>query len=579
MTFLPIVERELRVAARKRSTFWLRIVAALVALVIGSGFLLLNLLLTRVGGAGTVNLGAGLFAALTWLNLAAALSAGLFFTSDCLSEEKREGTLGFLFLTDLRGYDVVLGKLLAAALRGSYALLAVFPILAVTLVMGGVTGAQFWKTVLALVNALFFSLAAGMFVSAISRDSQKALGATVLFLLLLVAGGPASDGTFAAVKQRGFDPVLSLTSPAYVFATAGAWGRNRFWIGLFTCQIIAWALLGSACLLVPRTWQEKSRKTATSKESWSYRLKYGGVNRRARLRRKLIELNPVMWLACRERWQSAAIWTMAILVLGTFIALLVSDLPPDVWAVWSFVGGALALGFYLWTASQACRFFVEARRSGLVELMLETPLTVKDIVRGQWGALQRMFGLPVALFLCTQLFAGALSHQASWSGVRMSGGGPNLAVTMIMAAASVVVMAANLIALSWFGMWMGLTSKSANLATLKTLVFVCVIPGFVITFAAGLLIPLVMFTMVSTGISSTRGSFAVWFPTLIPLLSMALTSVLSLGKSVFFSLWARRKLYSSFRERAALSVVPVRFVAPPPLPRPVAPPPVISVQS
>ena len=133
-----------------------RVVAALVALVIRSGFLILSLIGTF--GFGTASLGKGLFGTLTWLSLAVALSAGLFFTSDCLSEEKREGTIGFLFLTDLRGYDVVLGKLLATSLRGLYALLAVFPILAVTLLMGGVTGAHFWKTALALINALFFSL-------------------------------------------------------------------------------------------------------------------------------------------------------------------------------------------------------------------------------------------------------------------------------------------------------------------------------------------------------------------------------------------------------------------------------------
>src|SRR5258705_2695055 len=178
MTFLPVVERELRVAARKRSTFWVRIAAAIVALIIATGFLALQF--------GIRNVGRGLFAVLTWLSLFAALSAGLFFTSDCLSEEKREGTIGFLFLTDLRGYDVVLGKLLATSLRGFYALLAVLPILGVTLLMGGVTGAQFWKTRLALVNALFLSLAIGLFVSAVSRDSQKAI-ATTLFLGLLLA--------------------------------------------------------------------------------------------------------------------------------------------------------------------------------------------------------------------------------------------------------------------------------------------------------------------------------------------------------------------------------------------------------
>ena len=142
MTFLPIVERELRVAARKRSTFWLRVVAALVALIIAGGFLI-----TAMVGSlpfGPSSFGKGLFTVLTWLSLAVTLSAGLFFTSDCLSEEKREGTLGFLLLTDLRGYDVVFGKLLATSLRSICALLAVFPILAVTLLMGGVSWCR-WR--------------------------------------------------------------------------------------------------------------------------------------------------------------------------------------------------------------------------------------------------------------------------------------------------------------------------------------------------------------------------------------------------------------------------------------------------
>ena len=193
---------------------------------------------------------------LTWLCLAAGLSAGLFFTSDCLSEEKREGTLGLLFLTDLRGYDVALGKLLATSLRGFYALLAVLPILAITLLMGGVTGAQYWKSALALVNALFFSLAAGMAVSAVSRDSQKALTATLLLLLLLALGGPMADGTIAAIQQRGFEPRWSLSSPGYVLVAASAWCGPAYWIALATTHLLGWAMLALACALVPHTWQE-----------------------------------------------------------------------------------------------------------------------------------------------------------------------------------------------------------------------------------------------------------------------------------------------------------------------------------
>src|SRR5436190_20690868 len=198
----------------------MRVVAAIVAVIIGG----LMLILYRAMGTNMFNIGGALFQALGWMALGAALLSGLFFTSDCLSEEKREGTIGLLFLTDLRGFDVVLGKLLATSLRGFYALLAVFPILAVTLLMGGVTGAQFWKTALALVNALFLSLAAGLFVSAMSRDSQKALAATLFLLALLVAGGPVSDAIFAAINHHSFNPLLSLSSPGYLFVEAGAWG-------------------------------------------------------------------------------------------------------------------------------------------------------------------------------------------------------------------------------------------------------------------------------------------------------------------------------------------------------------------
>src|SRR5437016_10772215 len=184
----------------------------------------------------TPDFGSALFGMLTWLSLAAAITAGIFFTSDCLSEEKREGTLGFLFLTDLRGYDVLSGKLLATSLRGLFALLALFPILAITLLMGGVAGAEFWKTALALLNALFCSLAAGLFVSAISRDSQKALAATFFLLLVLIFGGPLADAILAGIKKRAFSPILSLSSPAYVFLTAGSWGRSLYWTALLLTQ-------------------------------------------------------------------------------------------------------------------------------------------------------------------------------------------------------------------------------------------------------------------------------------------------------------------------------------------------------
>ncbi len=600
MNCLPIADRELRVAVRKRSTFWLRVAAALTALLIGSGFMLLSL----VQGARTPGMGSTLFSVLTWLCLAAVLSAGPFLTADCLSEEKREGTLGLLFLTDLRGYDVALGKLLATSLRGFYALLAVLPILAITLFMGGVSGTQYWKSCLALLNALFVSLAAGMAVSALSRDSQKALGATVFVLGLLALGGPLADGITAAVKGRGFQPRWSVASPAYVLVTANVWSGAVYWKALGITHVLGWVLMASSCALAPHTWQERKRSGARTTRSWAYAWKYGGARRRKRLRLGLLEGQPVVWLVCRERWQSLGLWIMAVLVAGGFVAALIAKPPGEVWIVWTYVGGLFRLLLYVWAASQACRFFVEVRRSGVLELLLAAPLGDREIVSGQLRALLRMFGLPVALLLSVHVAGTALSQLglqrmftrvstltsstvtnrngtvtsqttvvASNAGVRFGArtnavpltmvfpnrsSAQQAAMAVITGAGALLSTAGDLLALCWFGLWMGMTSKSANLATLKTLLFVQVIPWFALSFAAGLLAAVLMPVLFLRGGAPPSSAWFAWWP----LLSGLLTAALAIAKDIGFIVWSRRKLHSSLREQAALAPGQTVFAAP-----------------
>ncbi|HET6317538.1 MAG TPA: ABC transporter permease, partial [Chloroflexota bacterium] len=165
MSFLPIVERELRVLGRAKWTYRGRMLSALTASSL-AGLVLLWAEATR--GAG--NVGLFMFQALGWAVFLYCLMQGARNTADCLSEEKRAGTLGLLFLTDLRGYDVALGKLLATSLSSFYGLLAVFPPLGIPLVLGGVTAGEFWRMVLALIVTLLFALTAGLLVSSMSRD-------------------------------------------------------------------------------------------------------------------------------------------------------------------------------------------------------------------------------------------------------------------------------------------------------------------------------------------------------------------------------------------------------------------------
>src|SRR5512137_285588 len=185
MTFLPIVDRELRVAARRHSTFWVRLVLALAAIAIG-----FFLYLARPQTPGPA-LGQQIFIGLGALAVLYCLASGRRSTADCLSQEKREGTLGLLFLTDLKGRDVVLGKLVATSVRGFYGLMAVFPVLAIPLLLGGITNGEFWRVVVVLMDTFLYSLSIGLLGSALTRDYRRAMGANLLLLLLFMAVPPS----------------------------------------------------------------------------------------------------------------------------------------------------------------------------------------------------------------------------------------------------------------------------------------------------------------------------------------------------------------------------------------------------
>src|SRR5256886_11502729 len=234
MRLLPIVEREVRVAARRRTTYALRLLAATAALAVT-----LWLCLLPTQGQPPTALGKSLFTALSIMAFAYSLLIGPFLTADCISSEKRDGTLGLLFLTVLRGWDVVLGKWAATSLAGFYGLLAVLPALAIPLLIGGVTPGEYGRTALAVVNAILFSLTAGMFVSALSRDQTKSiLGSLILVLALsgLVPGLMVL--LFKGFWGRGIDgfPPVALFSPVYAaqFAVDSTFRSNPrlFWMSL-----------------------------------------------------------------------------------------------------------------------------------------------------------------------------------------------------------------------------------------------------------------------------------------------------------------------------------------------------------
>ncbi len=129
-----------------------------------------------------------IFKTVRFFALIYCLVSGVRLTSDCISQEKRDGTLGFLFLTPLRGYDVILGKLISKGVLPLYAMLVIVPLVWLVALVGGVGGGELFYSVIAIGNTLFLSLAVGMTVSTFLRDRRRceAIASGLVFVLFFV---------------------------------------------------------------------------------------------------------------------------------------------------------------------------------------------------------------------------------------------------------------------------------------------------------------------------------------------------------------------------------------------------------
>ena len=530
---LPIAERELRVASRRGGTYWLRffVVAALIAISTWAFLVTGRLQPQKVGKILFYTLTGGVMF-YSWL-------AGLRFTADCLSEEKRDGTLGLLFLTDLRGYDVVVGKLLANSLAVFYCVLAVLPVLAIPLLMGGVEVAEFARLVAAIVNTLFLSLCAGMLASAICSSARAAISWTLMLLLLVSAGGPAlgMGEWWLRNWQGGYRFEFLVPSPVFnYFAGVDEFYKRGLSAGyvasLVSVHLIAWLFLALASLIVRRAWQDKpATESGMRRRSAVQNILEGDANARNEFRTRLLNKNPFYWLATKPRQRAAWTWTPLVIAAVAWV-----------WGLWKIGADWLNPGMYATTViilglifkgmigAEASRRMLEDRKIGAMELLLSTPLTVKEIVRGQRLALQRQFQFPIIVFLVVGfvlLLAGA-GHNDTTANDRKY-----WIATGLLAG---FVFVADIAALFWTGMWQGLSVKNSKHA-------------FGGTFVPIVVVPWVAFALVMTAISLLPRELQPKFNDATP--AIALWFVLCLIADFGFGFWARHQLLTKFRVVAA----------------------------
>jgi ABC-type transport system involved in multi-copper enzyme maturation permease subunit len=538
MTFLPIIERELRVRARSRAVYWTRFTVVLAGILV-----CLAQLMWSSPFWTPANLGRSLLNGL--VSTAFLLSCGAcLLTADVISSERREGTLGLLLLTRVNILDVLLGKLGSAGLTSLCALIAILPMLMLPVLAGGVSGGEAFRKGLVLPNTLFLTLAAGLWASAGGFDWLKTARTALLLVAALVLA-PGLAGLF-------FKPVgaaIGLLSPLGTISAAGDASYKvsaaGYWISLLLVQTAGWALVLGAGLRLRSAWQEERGETAgplprPSAEgaakpdgpwlscSWTppeaEPAGEGDIETAPLPSRPLGNENPIAWLLQRQRGIQALIWAGVLVGLSHFVAFRVllrflglSSYPLLSWPL-GLATSAFEGALFAWAAS---RFFVEARRTGELELLLTTPVGAREIVSAQWEILKRRLRWPILVMLAPTLL------EAGYLMLRTQGGfGQGNSFILPYTVSSLigcVEMFFGVGALCWVGLWFGLKAGGQARAIVWTASLVKGLP-YLISILCSILFPVLGSALARSAIGWS--SFPFWIILSLP---QVVTLVLYVG--------------------------------------------------
>jgi len=408
MNVLPVITRELRPEARHPFTYWVRVFGAGAAFAAAAVFLTANGMNLREGGQ-LLLLMHGALHLVIWLLVP-------LLTADCLSRERREGTLGILFLTALTARDIVVAKSLTHGLRAVTVLLAVLPVVILPMLMGGVVWQQAAIAICLDITAVCLALAAGLIASSLCKSWIRSLVLAMSLAALLALGSffafamaldlnPAKFGrgyiggfNLASIFWNGFQP------RAWDYLARIAGGTPIFVRVLPVAAGIslgAFATLGLAVLfaarMVARTWQDRPPHPLLVWLQARFCRPVMMHGLLERWMRQKLDRNPIGWLEHRT-------WSGRIVIWG-WLAVMVSVYSYALSNTNFFIRSlhtmhlVMGWGLLLSMTFSAANSLRRERENGALELLLVSPLSEAQILFGRLRGLWGQFLPSVMIFL------------------------------------------------------------------------------------------------------------------------------------------------------------------------------------
>jgi ABC-type transport system involved in multi-copper enzyme maturation permease subunit len=354
----------------------------------------------------TSRFGPFLFGIFTLVQLVMLLFFASLSAAGAITQEKDRRTFVLLLLTDLRNYEIVLGKLLGSLLQITLLLAGMLPVLSLILLLGGVAPEQVIQAMLILAAT---ALAAGSLggLMALWRDKTfQALALTVLLLVLYLClvralavlpalvgwiTGSSEPGDVLTIQegQKFLDPFLALQS---VFAAdTGLWVAPAY--GFTGVMLLLSVLLNAWAILRLRAWNPRGepimQRERPEEEEEKDRLKAHAAPGVARP----VWANPILWREIRTRAygrKALLIKVAFFLVLGLVVYFALAPFLATGDRGWFTAAyGLVPVGVLslLLISAQAVTAITSERDTGALDLLLVTDLTPKEFIYGKLGGI------------------------------------------------------------------------------------------------------------------------------------------------------------------------------------------------
>lgn len=407
----PIFDKELRVASRQRRFYALRC-AYIGLLMIVMVYFWLVVVHSRSAGSALIQVSrmaeAGKYIVVTivWFQFIVAQFLAVTLLSGAISDEIHRRTLDVLLTTPVSSIQIVWGKLLSKLLQLVLLLAISLPLLAIVRVFGGVP----WDYV---VFGLSITLTTALFVGSLSlllsamggRFRQVTVSVVAWCLLLWLGGGAIVLGLAQTghLSRAHAKDVLYLTNPFVIMTvhtramlTGSAMGGALVsW--LLHCAIVLGA---TVVLLLLAVWRVR-KITITSIVTHAEGRRKGAKgptmsavgwwpwHRKARP----IKGSPIVWKEQHRPWfrhgrRSAIYGSIAlVLVVGTLVWMALAGASPYI--LFYLPIQVLQVAFIISLAAGAASAITREKEARTWPILLTTPLTEREIVRGKASGILR----------------------------------------------------------------------------------------------------------------------------------------------------------------------------------------------